>query len=229
VVNSSYGIQALASGDRVHVGPRTGQSDKAPGRERRVNCSEPDDTTVAQMDDQDIRDSLAGNGDAFETLVKRHQGKVSARMWRFTHAEHDHEALVQEVFVQAYLSLATYREDAPFEHWLARISTIVGYKYWRQLSRDRSRPMIPLEDIKNLALQDPEGIGPEKASAMLHALMQRLAPRDRLVLMLRYVEDRSVRQTAKLTGWTQAMVKVQAWRARKKLKRLVREAGLEVD
>jgi RNA polymerase sigma-70 factor, ECF subfamily len=201
----------------------------ASGRERLSAGSRSVWTTDRTMDESDIRDCLAGNGDAFEALVKRHQDRISARMWRFTRNEYHHADLVQEVFVQAYLSLGTFRGDAPFEHWLTRIATIVGYKYWKKLSRERSRHMIPLDEIKNLAQQDPENIDPGNASTMLHGLMQRLAPRDRLVLMLRYVEDRSVRQTAQLTGWTQSMVKVQAWRARKKLRKLLRESGLEVD
>ncbi len=70
---------------------------------------------------------------------------------------------------------------------------------------------------------------PEEAAEILHSLLDRLPPRDRLVLMLRYVEDRSVEETAELTGWTQTMVKVQAWRARNKLKKLFEAAGLEVE
>ena len=58
--------------------------------------------------------------------------------------------------------------------------------------------------------------------------MDKLPPRDRLVLLLRYVEEHSVQETADLTGWTQTMVKVQSWRARQKLKKLFQESGLEV-
>jgi DNA-directed RNA polymerase specialized sigma24 family protein len=49
------------------------------------------------------------------------------------------------------------------------------------------------------------------------------------VLVLRYVEERSVEETAGLTGWTQTMVKVQSWRARKKLRKLLEEAGMEIE
>ena len=55
---------------------------------------------------------------------------------------------------------------------------------------------------------------------ILYRLLEQLPPRDRLVLTLRFLEEKNVEQTAEWTGWSQAMVKVQTLRARRKLKRL---------
>ncbi len=184
--------------------------------------------TVMEADAHDVSGSLNGDGDAYARLVQRYQDKVAVRMWRFTRDQGDHEELVQEVFVQAYLSLPTYSGKAPFEHWLSRIATIAGYKYWKRRSVERSRPRIPVEELNQLVAQDAEEINPDKAAEALHALLDNLPPRDRLVLMLRYFEGLSVEDTAKSCGWTETMVKVQAWRARKKLKKLLEDAGVEV-
>ncbi|AFM25005.1 RNA polymerase sigma factor, sigma-70 family [Desulfomonile tiedjei DSM 6799] len=177
---------------------------------------------------EDIRQTLAGDGTAYARLVERHQEKVAARMWRFTRNTSVHKELVQDVFVETFTSLRTYKAKAPFEHWLAKISTAVGYRYWRKKSRERVNPTIPIEDWDQVLAVEPDSLDPEKAAGILHTLMEQLPPRDRLVLMLRYIEDRSVEETAELTGWTQTMVKVQAWRARSKLKRLFETSGLEV-
>ena len=182
-----------------------------------------------QVDVQDIQESLNGSGDAYARLIERYQNTMAARMWRFTRDHTEHQELVQEVFVQAYISLASYRGDAPFAHWLARIATNVGYKYWKQRSLERSRRMVPVEDLDKILSVEPEDLSPTEAAETLHKLLEQLPPRDRLVLMLRYIEERSIEETAQLTGWTQSMVKVQAWRGRKKLKKLVLQAGLEVD
>jgi RNA polymerase sigma-70 factor (ECF subfamily) len=56
-------------------------------------------------------------------------------------------------------------------------------------------------------------------------LLAQLRPRDRLVLTLRYLEGCDVAETARRTGWTRGMVKVQAVRAKKKLEKLVAKAG----
>ena len=89
--------------------------------------------------------------------------------------------------------------------------------------------MLPLEDWDQAIWEAHESMQPEHAAEILHSLLERLPPRDRLVLMLRHIENRSVEETAELTGWTTTMVKVQAWRARNKLKKLFEAAGLEVD
>jgi RNA polymerase sigma-70 factor (ECF subfamily) len=181
------------------------------------------------VDLDDIRGSLDGDGDAYARLVKRHQPKVASQLWRFTRDKSHHEELVQDVFVEAFLSLKSYRGEAPFEHWLARLTTTVGYRYWKKRARERDQPHVPIEEWHRIAEEKVEAIDPSKAADLLHSLLGRLPPRDRLVLTLRYVEDLSVEETADRTGWTQTMVKVQAWRGRKKLKKLLKEAGLEIE
>ena len=85
---------------------------------------------------------------------------------------------------------------------------------------------MPLEDIADVAAA-PEGPSPERADEILHALFAALPPRDRLILTLIYLDGRSIAEAAELTSWSKTMVKVQAHRARSKLKRLVREAVAE--
>jgi len=150
-------------------------------------------------------------------------------MWKFTRDSGDHEELVQEVFVQAYMSLAGFRGDGSFISWLSRIATRVGYGHWKTRSRERSTRSIPIEALDELVAMPADQMDAELAGKTLFALLERLPPRDRLVLTLRYVEDRSVEETAAMTGWGTTMVKVQAWRARSKLRKLMKEAGVEVE
>ena len=120
----------------------------------------------------------------------------------------------------------TFRGKAPFGHWLTRIGpesdTITGGK---RDGSDRIRWSPSRTGTSRFGRSRTEE--PEKAAEILHALLEKLPPpRDRLVLMLRYIENRSIEETAELTGWTRTMVKVQAWRARNKLKKLFEAAGL---
>jgi RNA polymerase sigma factor (sigma-70 family) len=55
-----------------------------------------------------------------------------------------------------------------------------------------------------------------------------MPPRDRLVLTLRYLEQCDVAETARRTGWTRTMVKVQTLRARNKLRKLIEQSGTEL-
>ena len=73
-----------------------------------------------------------------------------------------------------------------------------------------------------------EQMDPSRAAALVHHLLAQLRPRDRLVLTLRYLEGCDVAETARRTGWTKSMVKVQSGRARKRLEKLFTQAEKEI-
>jgi len=177
---------------------------------------------VAAADIEDVRKSRRGDSDAYRRLIERHQEHVAKIMWRFSRDLREHEELVEDVFVEAYMSLNTYRRKAPFEHWLARIATRVGYRYWKRGVREQAGRELSLEEWNQVADKTVVDKMPaDEAAAQLYGLLSRLPARDRLVLTLRYIDECSIAQTAARTGWSPAMVKVQTWRAMKKLKRMV--------
>ena len=172
----------------------------------------------AAADAEDAAAARLGDGDAYARLVRRRQDEVSRRMWRFARDRSAHEELVQNVFVEAYRSLAGFRGLAPFSHWLHKIAVRVGYAYWRE----RARSPGPLHEADVARLAEPAGAAAE-AGELVHRALAMLSPRDRLVLTLQYLEGRKVSEIAELTGWSSVMVKVKAWRARGRLKRLLEE------
>jgi len=172
------------------------------------------------MDQDDIRRSLDGDGAAYARLIRRHQDAVGAYLWRFTRDRGQWEELVHDVFVEAYLGLRSYRGDGPWLHWLRKIATRIGYRHWKQRARQRARTPVSLESWDAAAADPPDA---ETAAAEVHALLARLAPRDRLVLTLMYLEEYTVAEIARLSGWSQSMVKVQAHRARNRLRKLLEE------
>lgn len=180
-------------------------------------------------DGLDIQHCLNGESDYYRRIVDRHQQRVAAMMWRFSREETVHEELVQEVFVQAYFSLSGWKASAPFSHWLSRIATRVGYRHWKQQDRERAHPTIPLQEWDLPAagavdsMEPVEMMEPADAAEYVHGLLAKLPARDRLVLTLRFIEDRSVKEVAELTSMSPTMVKVQTWRARKKLKKMLKK------
>jgi len=173
------------------------------------------------LDIDDVRLSCQGDPDAYKRLIERHQQEIGKIMWRFSRNRMVHEELVQDVFVEAYISLATYKEWAPFIHWLTRIATRVGYRYWKQKAREKEFERFSLEDWDRLIIEPPEEIDSSQAAALLHNLLGQLPPRDRLVLTLRYLEGCDVAEAAHRTGWTKSMVKVQTFRAKRKLQKIL--------
>ncbi len=114
----------------------------------------------------------------------------------------------------------------------SRIATRVGYRYWKQTARPHKTENFSLEEWDRVAAPGepgPEEMDPDRAAALVHRMLALLAPRDRLVLTLRYLEGCDVAETAHRTGWTRGMVKVQSSRARKRLGKLLAQAGKELE
>ncbi|MHC4559233.1 MAG: RNA polymerase sigma factor, partial [Planctomycetota bacterium] len=85
-----------------------------------------------------------------------------------------------------------------------------------------------LEEWDQVPDKSPDEMDPSQAAELVHRLLAQLRPRDRLVLTLRYLEGCDVAETARRTGWTKSMVKVQSGRAKKRLEKLIAQAGKEI-
>lgn len=197
--------------------------------ESAVRCALPREedshpSAASVVDASDLTASLTGDGDAFGRLVARHQSLITRQMWRFTRDRRVLEELVQDVFVEAYTSLSGFHGRGSFEGWLRRIAVRVGYRHWKQQGRQRrdAEAAVAAATAAARATAAEPGSASE-AAEVVQALLGHLSPRDRMVITLIYLDGCSVAEAAKLAGWSQTMVKVQAFRARRKLQRLLRE------
>lgn len=177
-------------------------------------------------DQDDLR--LCSNGDeqAYARIVHRYEIIIARQMWRFSRSAQRHEELVQEVFVEAYTSLHTFKGTAPFEHWLRKIATRVGYRFWKHKARDTERSE-KLYQHKHEIIPSADSASPSEAGEYVYQLLETLPAQDRIVLSLIYFEGWDTREIAEHLGWTQSLVKVRAFRARKKLKKKLEVAGYE--
>lgn len=185
------------------------------------NSQKDSDCTFADI--KDIRQTIEGDEDAFKRIVERYQQKISLMMWRFSRDLLIHEELVQDVFVQAYMSIRSFKQKSPFSHWLCRIATNVGYQYWKERAKQTSRKTVSLQDWDKDIATAAANSDSAKSAEILENLLDQLSPRDRLIITLRYIEEYSIEETTDLTGWSNSMVKVQSWRAKKRLKKLVNQ------
>src|SRR5687768_7282778 len=83
--------------------------------------------TVANPTDADLVEaSLAGDRQAFDTIVERHQRHVYQLCYRFVGNHEDASDLAQDVFVRAFRSLKTFKGQASLGTWLYRIAVNVS-------------------------------------------------------------------------------------------------------
>jgi len=184
---------------------------------------------VENADWLDVAASLKGDDEAYTRIVRRYEKPITGLLWRFTRDPGQCEELVQQVFVEAYFSLKTYRGDAPLLHWLRKIASRTGYRFWREKAKEPvEMTLSDSEALERMEAAREQDVDSAEAAALLHALLARLPADDRLVLTLMYFEDCGTKEIAERMGWSRAKVKTKSLRARRKIKEIaVRERLLE--
>jgi len=172
-------------------------------------------------DEQLVEAALAGDDQAYAELAGRHKSRVFGVAARFARDAAELEDICQDVFVQAYFKLRQFRRDSPFEHWLMRITTYKCYDYLRKRRRDPGGISTDALLESGYEPSAPEPAAPHPDLERLHAALAQLSPKERLVITLLELEERSVQEIADLTGWSPANVKVRAFRARAALRKLM--------
>jgi RNA polymerase sigma-70 factor (ECF subfamily) len=137
------------------------------------------------------------------------------------------EDLLQEILVKMFQKLEQYevREGAPFEHWLSRVAVRTCLD---ALRAEKRRPETRWEDLSEGELRwlefmvseeaaVPEA-APEETRELVGRLLGQLSPEDRLVVSLMDLEQKSVAEVTQITGWNGPLVKIRAFRARRKLR-----------
>jgi RNA polymerase sigma factor (sigma-70 family) len=140
------------------------------------------------------------------------------------------EDLAQEIFLKMFTRIEQYKGSVPFSHWVSRIAVTTCID---QLRAQKRRPEFRWADLSeseaevlDSVLTNEHDVAPDDAlaaSELVQKLLEQLKPEDRLVVQLLDLEQKSIAEISGITGWKQSLVKVRAFRARRKLKKLFEE------
>jgi RNA polymerase sigma-70 factor (ECF subfamily) len=176
---------------------------------------------------------LKGDAASFEPLVQKYSPRVFATARRYARRESEVEDIAQEVWLKAFEKLGSFRGEAPFEHWLMRMTVRTCYDFLRGHQRNRESSFTDLSDPENdwlerfAAAPETASDDADAAKLLIGRVMERLSPQARLVITLLEIEDRSVKEIAELTGWSVPLVKVRAFRARGEMKKILAKMARE--
>ena len=174
----------------------------------------------------------AGDGAAFETLVRQHAGALLRVARRFMRTEEDARDAVQDAFVSVFKSIRRFEANARFSTWLHRI--VINACLMR-LRSHRRRPEEDIEDYLPRFLEDGhqvESSVPWRESAesalrrteireLVRSCIEQLPDTYREILLLRDIEELSTEETADLLGITLNAVKIRLHRGRQALRTLL--------
>ncbi len=170
---------------------------------------------------------LKGDAASFEPLVQKYSPRVFATARRYARRESEVEDIVQEVWLKAFQKLKSFRGEAPFEHWLMRLAVRTCFDFLRGHQRNRETTFTelsePEDDWLDRFVSQPETASEhaEAARQLIERVLEQLSAPARLVITLLEIEDRPVKEIAKLTGWSVPLVKVRAFRARAEMRKIL--------
>jgi len=160
--------------------------------------------------DQDLELVLevkAGRAAAFGDLVERHQRSVYGIVSRIVHNRDDVDDVVQEVFVLAYQSIRSFREESSFSTWLHRIAVNTALKHLKKM---KVRHAISIDDPETglaATLSSDNGRDHAQEAALDHEqnlavrrAVDSLPEKHRAVVVLHYFENFSCEEIAQILG-----------------------------
>ncbi len=172
--------------------------------------------------------ALQGDEDAARELVRGLYPLVAKLVRAHRPVRSAEEDLCQMIFIKILQKLSQFSGTVPLEHWVSRIAINTCLN---QIQAEKARPELREADlseeqanvVRNLAATTDE-LAPDQSFAsrqLVEHLMQALKPAERLVIDLMYLQQRSVAEIRRVTGWSAPLVKVRAFRARQKMRQLL--------
>jgi RNA polymerase sigma-70 factor (ECF subfamily) len=173
------------------------------------------------MDSAYIQRVLSGSTDDFRYIIRKYKDLAFSVAVSVVKNEFDAEEVVQEAFIKAFQNLASFRGKSDFKTWFYRILVNEAFKRIR-----KTKPEMILIESENVP--DPadisdsfRGLNEEEQKLLVSESLQRIPPKECLILRLFYFEGSSLIEISNITGWSEGNVKVMLHRARKHLLNVV--------
>ena len=184
--------------------------------------------TESPDDDGAVAAVLAGDVDAFASLVAAHRERTFRAAYLIVRDAGLAEDLTQDAFLRAYRALHRFRRGEPFGAWVARIAINLALNETRsRRRRERWLSLVPgINRASSTVEREVEEA--EQRSSIQRALAE-LAERDRLVIYLRYYLEFSEQEMATALGVPAGTVKSRLHRGTARLRTLIHERFPELE
>ena len=172
-----------------------------------------------------VRDTLAGDGYAFDELVERYQGKIYNLALGITGNSHDARDAVQNAFLKAYQSLSRYNPAYKFFSWIYRIGFNESIN---AVNRRRQTVQLDVDTATSAAGPHRHATSRQTGSAIREVLGE-LSPNQRVTIVLRHFHGLTYREMSEVIGVPEERVKSRLFSARVKMRQRLSEMGLSPD
>jgi RNA polymerase sigma-70 factor (ECF subfamily) len=169
---------------------------------------------------------MAGDLIAFEELYEIHWRRVYSLCLSMLANTADAEDMTQEVFIQLYLKIGTFRGESAFTTWLHRLTVNQVLMFLRKRNM-HWRVIRDRDDVKEFVQCGPEHPYPMPIidRIALYQAISQVPPSYRAVFLLHEIEGYEHEEIAKILGCRVGTSKSQLHKARKKLRRILCNQG----
>jgi RNA polymerase sigma-70 factor, ECF subfamily len=183
--------------------------------------------TAAEITETLVAAAKAGDLEAFEVLVERHERRIFFVARRITGTREDAEDVVQQTFQKAFTHVCKFEERSSFSTWLTRIAINEALMLLR---KGRGLREVSIDDASGneetaVGLEIPDsGPSPESSYSqrereeILFSSLNELSHGTRRAIELRELDGRSTQETARVMGISVGAVKARVFHGRRKLR-----------
>jgi len=176
---------------------------------------------AGQSDDADLAARCqAGDLDAFETIYRRHSARIYSLACRMAGSVDDGEDLLQEIFLQAYRKLGSFKGDAALGTWLYRLAVnhCLDFVRSKQAKMNKLTETLDAESSFEPTARRDTPI----ARLDLERAIERLPDGCREAFVLHDVEGFDHRQVGEQLGIAEGTSKSQVFKARARLRAMLK-------
>ena len=171
---------------------------------------------TAPSDLELVKAAQTGDSSAFRMLVERYEAQIAATVISMLGPGAEADDVGQETFIRFYNNLDNFRGESSPGTYITRIAINLSFNALKRRQR-MEKHHVPLEHAQRRASHDP-GYESKEKHEKIHAALKQLEPKFRAVVVLRFLQGYSTKETAKLLKIPQGSVLSRLARAQEKLK-----------
>ena len=171
-----------------------------------------------------IQQVLAGDKQAYAHIINKYKNQLYATILRMTKHPQDAQDLVQDAFIKVYRNLDKYDASGSFSSWLYRVAINHCMDEFRKKSH--STVQVEIDETKVVNREHPEVVFLKKEkSRQLERLISTLPEDERLIILLRYINEISYEEIGEMMDVPLSTVRNKLHRAKKKMRETVKREG----
>jgi RNA polymerase sigma-70 factor (ECF subfamily) len=179
-------------------------------------------------DAQLVARAQAGDLSAFEDLVTKYQREIYGLACRMVSDPEEAKDLAQQTFLQAFIHLRSFRQEAQFRTWIFRIAINQCYNFLK--SRKKYGDPVDCDEVVLVGEDDTpeEELISQDERRRVYAALKKLPPKQQAVLTLKVDQGLSYQEISEVLGGTPGAARVNYCQALKTLKNYLRSEEDEV-